>query len=1480
MNYASAHKPSKLNLDKAKKCLLPNESSFLLNHDVNNPSALGKATPMAANYPACDLELPAGENYAPNTYYSKLTNESYTWHYNSNNVHFISRINGDGECEIVYNGECLTLSADPKHQITQWRAILDQDFLCNKVPGGALKRLVWTDGTDSNIHCLDVEASIATDFFTTPFFDICPDPCAYLQLCVPEPQGCLVGEFVPFTSSDKSLSNKILDKGFKFAYRDIYYDGRASELSDWSSLYFIDARGCFDNAEGFSRCIKFRIPLGNPMVEKIEFYFSEDGGLTWFLYDTIEKYKKYNSNQQYWYQRDLSEQVSSTFSQVDCSFDYIFCNDKQRIPIDPKLLTRVANPIPREVQGIFRIKDLIAAYNYKVGTCPIDKTEIDKLNVELVCDDASQCETKFAKVIVRAVVYNHQNNENGAVGRANGSNAINTQVPDDLTDPAVFLTPGYINVFGAYDQVFSGETRNFIVYIEGTDYWGQMEQWRSTPNFVSVNKVGTLAGIAPGLHVGDGVTSFNNGYGTDIHNGNFYYQEYTFTVPQGTKGFLRLASHHQTSGSGSNQDTSTQVLGILGDLRDYSGLAELEINTADREIYFDTCSGDVELFNAFIIDELFENDHNTAYNGYITDKNGLPVEGAIVAKGDFYRFTDHNGFYTITDDSGAGNPTNLSIRVEQNCVDSFTQIETFAVQSGIYQNLEFDHEISSQYYADNFTANVSVSAMDCDNVPIRGLRIAMSGSKYRATDVNGIAHFFLRNYVSRSREIVSVVMDKGNCFNLDCNNNCNPCLPSTQSLTLQACFMPSPTYSLTMPITLNTQNSNATKKGLKAGGRYPFGVIVEGDCGQVSAVYPLSKLGGYFDIPTTQQKGTLGFCDFAYNTTSTMILPSWAKRLKFVRGTNVNKYYLQWVVDDIQKTSNGKILITIQSLNDYNSRYNFKTNTVYQYLEGDRIEFIRNGDGNVLDTAAHGILNYLIINPFNDVDLSDVTDNPDYFNQLLINDDGKLDGITKGAIIEMQGATTSQEQLTYNEICASIPLKQVGDHTELSVSSGVFSTFDTYLVSRQIGSFPAQFFESKTPSDFWGGTGLDDLGKVHFVNSYENEKRYPRNISINSATQLNYFGDLVKTLDAEEQGYITAISVVDDKVGLAVCQNDNFLFNISDDLLRLSSSGVIVAAPADSIISNPEPKLVGQYGCLYQDIGSVLFGDGYALWFDGQANTYIIHNYSFAKIAASYIEEGQVRTCCNSYFKKRNRDKENFNKSSNNFLDHYRYSTGINKSNRVVYLTLKSLRHSGINNEQAPYLLPNETIMYHPATDSFLGFASFTPEGYSELSLDTYIGCSFLSYQNSLPYIHMLNPDKWNEFYGVSCDWRIGITLNKFSEKIKIPLALEIQSDKMFFATKVTTDKSTFLSEIPPIKVKQRVEKWNAPLLNDINSRGGLYNGSNARSYFTDILLCRDNTVNLAYNSVNTDKQQEYSEVDQIIIKFELVESSGMSGNL
>lgn len=1459
MQQSQENIPLILNLDKSRKFLTAAEAGYLLNHErslVAGKGTLGEGSPMAANFPACEMELPTGENFAVKSYYSKLTNELYSWIYNTNGVHYIQRINGDGECEVVYHGECLQLSAKPEHEITQFRAYMQLDKLCANRHG---KSLIWVNG-DGPIGQIDTEASIATDFFTTPFFERCSEGCEMIQMCVPDPCGCLMGDFVPLTENDKGLKNNLLDMGFQFAYMFEYYDGRRSIWSNPSTLFYQDTKGCFDNAEGFPRCIKLRVPIGNPLVDKIHIGYSKNG--VWYTAEIVEKYKKYNSSQQYWYERDLAELTN--YSDEDCSFDYIFCNDKQCEVIDPVEFSRVFNPLPIKPQGILPIgigedRTALGFYNYEQGNCPIDKTQTEKWNFGIDCPE-NNCNPEYATVKVRLIVHNLGVGRNQFVYRLNGT----AGGPDDPSDKAYFggLNKALSGGFEiGYDQYFNDETRNFIVYVEGEEYWAEMKQWKSQAFWTGKEFWGVVADM-------DDVNTRNR-WRRATRNGEFFYQEAEIKVIKGTRGFLRIASHHAT---GNSQDTSTFVRGIQnlfvykGDLETGEGLTE-----GVEEIYFDTCNGDVDITDAFVVDDNAVDDEvsnkASAYFGYIKDDNGKPVEGAVIEVAGIEKsVTDHNGFYHFYLDPGDNTAIDIDVKVEQDCF-SFSTIKTVSVQGEVGANTSTDITIEDESYVTSAYANVAILIQDCQGNPVSGVRVALSGTKYDVTDGSGYARWKIRNYESRDRELRYVVLNNKGCFSTDCNGVCNPCMPTGTTATT-SCYMALP--SITFPsAVINRTYSLIEKKGLKAGGRYPFGFVVRFDCGMISAVNEVI----YLDIPKTQDKNKEGFCSLSYDATG-FVAPAGAKCVEIVRGVNVNPFELQWVIDEIERVD-GKIKLTIQSLNDYNEKYFFKTNTQYQWLKGDRIEFIKNGDGKIFTTSVYGLLNYLTISPFFDENLSDQQDAPaDYFNQLLIEDDGKLDGLKVGAIIEIQRAKECATVPTYFSICASIPVKSDGT---LEYPVGVFNTFDTFFVKRTIGTLPAQQFEHKFPSDFWGtlidGEGMSDRGRAYFVNKYENKRRYGRNITINSPNVFNYFGDLVRTLDPDNHGDIIAMWITDNKIGMCISEHDNSLFQVSDDLVRVDGNGIIRASAPESIISDAQPKISGTYGCQYAHVGGIYFGDGYAIWPDVNNGTIVKHDYSQAVAA----DEDRAQTWSGERFQ----DVLTSDKNITDQLDRLRFAIGYNNATGAVMITIKKLMDDGIYNQIKPLLQSNDTLLYEPDSGDFLSFASFTPEAYGMVNLAGDLGCAFVSFLNGIPYIHPINPDKYNEFYGVACDWVVGVSMNKFPKKIKKGVGIELQdNDSLWYVADVSTENSNFRSEVPVKKVNRDRNKMNMPFLRDINSIGGLFNGREVSGYYHFVTFIRDNTDSLKYGTIDNAKRTKYSTLNMILFKFEMVGQSGLDENL
>ncbi len=1482
------NKPIKINQDKDPKYLGQDEARYMLNVERNigggTKSVSGKKTPFPANELICITEVEEGTPYSIGSFKSDLTNEVYSFYYNDGGIHYILRVNEDKSCEIVYQGECLSFSADPKHAIEDWRVYLKYDKFCAHQGG---KQLIWTDGLNP-IGMIDVEASIATNNFTSYFFNYCNTPCAAIQMCVPEICGAPVGEFMPLEGDQIDLNNAVIDEGIQIAIQHVYYDQRASEWSDISSLLFLDAKGCFDTEEGLPRCIKFRIPIGNPLVDKIRVAKRSNNSPNWVLVDTVEKYEEYTSEGQQWYERELADLLN--YSDDDCSFDYIFCNDKGCEPIDPNQFSRrIFNPIPREAQGLIRIKDGLGFYNYVKGNCPLLESETKKFEISLDCEDVANCVQEYETVTFYAIVHQFVDNLNQPVYRMGGE-LLDTD--DDIADTAFF--GGIMTQFigssptpeAKYDQFFRSKTRNFIAYIDGTDYWVEMEQWKASANFLNTEKTGILSG----MDIGGNSLSFEG----QRLNGQFYFQKGEFRVPKGMKGFIRLVSHKKTTGIGSAQDTSTFVNGTIPTLTTYSGTSNItsSVNKKAHEVYFDTCAGSVEVAETFVImdgdiDNTTGNHSSSSYGGYVKDANNAPVPGAeIWQDGGLFSTTDHNGFYHFYNYEGHNTPISVEVRVEQSSSGAFVNVQTVILANN-YNYSERDIAIDTAGYLVNYYEDVSIPVKDCDGNPVGGIRVSLTGNKSALSDaITGIANFKVRNYSSRNRIVRGVVMNNNGCFTLDCEGVCNPCMPSTALTALSSSFEGVPYINIALATDLNLLSATINKKGLKAGGRYPFGLVAQGNCGRISAVYPITVMSGsvtaedsFLNVPKTQEKGTLSFCNINYDATG-LVLPEWTTCVKIVRGLNLNNYELQWIVDKIERLSDGKIRLTVQSLNDYNALYNFNTNTNYQYLEGDRVEFITNGDGSIFDTSTFGLLNYLILSPYHDMVLSGEENAPaEFFNQILIQDDGSLDGLTEGAKIELQRPKDcTVENSAFFEIAVALEVIEVSGQMILAEPTGSFETFDTYLVQRQIGRNASQPFEHRNPSDFWGDKllGISDIGKPHFVNKFENEKRWGRNITINNVGQFNRFGDFEKTLNAAEHGDITSMGIYDGQIVIAIGEKDNGMFSVADDFVRIANDGTIRASSPDEIISDTQPKVQGQFGCQYEHIGSVFYGDGFVTWADVAKGAYVKHDFNVAKD----IAEGQM----NSYFRQKWAIMQAFNGTSLSDVERYRFITGFNYFTNALQLTMKPLNGEGINNQKDFLLQDNETILIEPRTEEFLTAASYTPEGYSNLNVNDANGCAFICFRGNSIYLHPIKSTVYNRFFGEAVDMVATIAVNDNPDIIKRVVALEIQDSLMWFVSKVLVDRTSFESEIPPIKMTKQEDKWVGSFLSDKNSKGGLYAtdsvASKPRGYFILATLVRDNTDALKVNTTNDAKRILFSTLDMILFKYFYSAQSGFVQNL
>jgi hypothetical protein len=1414
---------------------------------------------MAGNYELCNIQFPIGENYSIGSYYSKKSNSAYIIVYNSNGSQTIYLVS-DKFCDKIYESAfCMKFSAEPKHQITQFRCFESVLYTC-KNWGGI--RFIFTDGIE--VYNLDVQASIATDSFTTPFFDDCNDPCEMVKLCVAAPYASPKAEYLPQTLADRLLPNKMKDKGFQYMYRFVNYDQSKSIYSDPSTFYFQTTKECFDSDASLSRCMKITLPVGNAKVSYIELLFRHDNETQWFLADRIPKYKEFTSPLEQWYERQLSDIIRVGYDVNACTFEYYFCNDKECVAVPTEDTNKVFNGFPREPQGLFPFGESIAFYNYLKGNCPLPKKVSDNIIITRECPPVTNCDKKYCNINVYAVIHDKWHDRNQFT-------YILEDTPDITGKTVWFGGLNKSSIAGGFEtgwgQRFQDGRVNFVAQVRGEE--DNFSEFVQHANLIGA--VGTLYNLS---------APSTQRQLRQIRNYDFWYQKCTLKVEQGFKGYIEIRGHDSN-----DKNTSTFIDGITN-LNTYNGEKNIGsvIDTNGlmpkvEEIYVDTC-GKTEIDlreSAFVIkDNAVDTGFGSLANGlkgYVKDASGNPLVGLNVycdmkIQGgggttalSFGDTTDHNGFYHILSPIGGDFDSNVEIRGEIDC-NTWDVIKTTVVPFTVGEMSIANITIDNQSYINNNYSKAVVKVNDCNGQPVAGVKIAISNGKAQTTLSTGEAIFRIRNFFNRARLVTAVLVDGKGCFQTDCNGGCNVCQPILQA-TAYSCFQTTPTLQMgTMVMNINGAVSKGY--GLKSGGRYGWGVVAEGDCGVLSFV----NKGLYIDIPK-RCGGASDNCYFKYDFSGIGTLPLGIKRLKIVRTENINPFELQWIVDKAEYID-GKVKITIQSLNDYNFKNFFNTNTIYQYLKDDRIEFIADEK----NTFFCNSLNYQILSPFHDTTVSGkATAEANYFNQILIEDDGRITNkIQPGTIIELQRPSECKTQEIFHTIGVEIAVV----NGQVVNPIGIFNTFDTYIVNRKLLGGVTQQFEHHSPTDRWAKK-VTDIGRAHIVNEFEDEKRYDRNIIISDADDFGSFGKLETTVGDAEQGGIVAVSITDDKILLIVHEHDNNIAQTNDGLIRIQG-GVAVSASGDNIISTPQPKTSGRYGCQYDHIGSILFGDAFATWADVNSHAFIIHDYNSAKEASF----GKIGT----WTSKRFQEIQTYNNSlpkndPNTPLNKFRFATGYNHHNEMVMLTIKQLRQSGIDNSYELFQSTNETISYRPYDDKFYGHYGFTPEGYCQIDSFDGIGCAFLTILHGKVWMHPIIPTKWGTFYGQPIDQVVQYCVNADAMSVKKFNAMELQSNMKWWAWKITSNIPNFVSEIPLVRFKKELtDKWNAAFLSGINNTGGLYSSKGTSGYWIKITLVRDNKVNDSLTVFDNTKRQQYDELNNIITKFFLVEQSGFKNNL
>lgn len=195
-----------INLDLDETRIPPDTATFIKNITFNvntNPNTSGDTgsnqyvgTPVEGNKPLTISGMPAGNNFCCGFYSSEQTNEGYFCIFNSNGNHTIWVIEGaTGTVTKVHENTLLPFSSNPEHFFSEGRITLERKSIIDPVTKqeSNFKLLVLTNN-NGNQCMIDVDASIATDSYTTPYFTSSAafyDPLELIHLGSPLPIKCI-----------------------------------------------------------------------------------------------------------------------------------------------------------------------------------------------------------------------------------------------------------------------------------------------------------------------------------------------------------------------------------------------------------------------------------------------------------------------------------------------------------------------------------------------------------------------------------------------------------------------------------------------------------------------------------------------------------------------------------------------------------------------------------------------------------------------------------------------------------------------------------------------------------------------------------------------------------------------------------------------------------------------------------------------------------------------------------------------------------------------------------------------------------------------------------------------------------------------------------------------------------------------------------------------------------------------------------------
>lgn len=634
-----------------------------------------------------------------------------------------------------------------------------------------------------------------------------------------------------------------------------------------------------------------------------------------------------------------------------------------------------------------------------------------------------------------------------------------------------------------------------------------------------------------------------------------------------------------------------------------------------------------------------------------------------------------------------------------------------------------------------------------------------------------------------------------------------------------------PAHARTLCLTnLSVQPNGVGISGIQSGGKYGCAYWLHDVIGRHTSPQIKQGENGYVYVPnlndaTPSPYPSMSLCGLQVVIPSSLTVNPVFTHITFLVAPNSLFYdFFDWAADWVQYVDNTGITNTVnptsiriylQSLNEYNKQYNFKTNVAWDFIAAtpgnvsDIAQFIMNGNGAFLPSVKGAAVTYSKDGSFFTVDYQP-----------------ELAGLQNGCLFRIirPKHNTTDVDLPYYEQCLTLditngllpagtytipyvdsyllsrsipvpllqgqpgpiapggtpvnPIQYTSTNTDTTLVTSGYATNNvannnSVLIFQQIDSqttFPF-FCESPSPSDLWG-SHLSHQGRVGVPNPYEQQYRVGTEIAVsNPIADKGIVNGIGTYLDANKQvfdknafGNITVV-LVEQGVVMVICNNDYFITHYNAQNIQIQNGQLVAQNQNGDIFTAPQTKVGSNYGVIPPNINSIARYDGKIAFLDNKGHL-IFSNFSASKPVE---KEGYM-----AYLLQKISIVNIANLTPGTNGIRY-WAANIDPKTMEYILTVFNIPVSGspsyINADSIPTLAHNETYIFDLNSGVLKSFASFTPEFYGRLP-GYYLQRQFLSFKNGVPYIHHNNfanstpPPPYCNFYGVQTEVRITHVIN------------------------------------------------------------------------------------------------------------------------